>query len=71
VEFLSVYERMTLYSIVSCQEKIVEGLIFCSQCDAVYPIIEGLPCFLLPDIRKKEIQAIEKQYLDIFRNSKK
>jgi uncharacterized protein YbaR (Trm112 family) len=64
-------EKMILYPITSLQEKIIEGLVCCLQCNTTYPIINEVPCFLLPEIRDEEIKVKERCYLDKYIDSKK
>jgi|EndMetStandDraft_2_1072991.scaffolds.fasta_scaffold01766_5 uncharacterized protein YbaR (Trm112 family) len=39
------------------RDEIIEGIIECASCSIRYPIIEGIACFLRPQLRTSEIQA--------------
>ena len=41
-------------------EKIIEGSLHCAACDETYPISEGIPNLLPPDLRREmEAEAAE------------
>lgn len=41
------------------QGEILNGLVICTQCGATYPIVHGLPCFLLPELRPPTLTEME------------
>jgi uncharacterized protein YbaR (Trm112 family) len=49
-------DKMVLFPIASYQDEVTKGLVRCLKCDMTYPIIAGIPCFLLPELRSEEIK---------------
>jgi len=45
---------LLLYELVSSGEKVLEGALFCSECERFYPIQEEIPIMLPDDLRRKE-----------------
>ena len=60
------YFPLELLEFTCKDEKISEGIIFCSKCSRYYPIIEEIP-IMLPDELRDKNQDIEflKKYKDV------
>ncbi len=46
-------------------DEVVEGVLICSRCNRIYPIVEGIPLLLQEELRDKEIeQAFMERWKD-------